>query len=61
MPWQDLFLKIILKIFDKEYKKPRNIIKNVVNVQGIANLLAEKHDDLYNSLSYDTDGMSMLK
>ena len=30
-------------------------------MQGIANLFAEKNDDMYNSVSYDVDDMSTLK
>ena len=48
----------------KEHKKTRNIITNIDgidNVQGNANLFAEKYDDLYNSVSYDVDDMSTLK
>ena len=67
-PWQDLFFKNYSQDFwsavRKEHKKPRNIINNIDgidNVQGIANLIAEKYDDLYNSASYDVDDMSTLK
>ena len=68
MPWQDLFLKIIIKIFGQPFVKNiknREIFCNKVdsidNVQGIANLFAEKYDDLYNSVSYDVDDMCTLK
>ena len=41
-------------------EKTANIINNIDgidNVQGIANLFAEKYFDLYNSVSYDVDNM----
>ena len=41
-------------------EKTENIINNIDgidNVQGIANLFAEKYFDLYNSVSYDVDNM----